>query len=75
MGNKQQWNTIIDHFLKEVYMKKYSFEQIIDKVKEMDLLQNPIWVKESNTQRKLRSFIDIFYRDKNLFMLLQSKDQ
>jgi uncharacterized protein YlbG (UPF0298 family) len=45
-------------------MKKYSFEQIIDKVKEMDLLQNPIWVKESNTQRKLRSFIDIFYRDK-----------
>lgn len=63
-GNKQEWNTIIDHFLKESFMKKYSFEQIVEKVKEMDLLQNPIWVKESNTQRKLRSFIDIFYRDK-----------
>ncbi len=63
-GNKQQWNTIIDHFLKETFMKKYSFEQVIDRIREMDLLQNPIWVKESNTQRKLRSFIDIFYRDK-----------
>jgi len=63
-GNKKQWNKLIDHFLKECFMKKYSFEQIIGRIKEMDLTQNPIWVKESNTQRKLKNFIDKFYTNK-----------
>lgn len=63
-GNKKQWNKLIDHFLKECFMKKYSFDQIIGRIKEMDLTQNPIWVKESNTQRKLKNFIDKFYTNK-----------
>lgn len=63
-GNKKQWNKLIDHFLKECFMKKHSFEQIIGRIKEMDLTQNPIWVKESNTQRKLKNFIDKFYTNK-----------
>ncbi|MBU4537121.1 MAG: hypothetical protein L6264_00280 [Weeksellaceae bacterium] len=63
-GNKKQWNKLIDHFLKECFMKKYSFDQIIVRIKEMDLTKNPIWVKESNTHRKLKNFIDKFYANK-----------
>lgn len=63
-GNKKQWNKLIDHFLKECFMKKYSFDQIIGRIIEMDLTQNPIWVKESNTHRKLKNFIDKFYTNK-----------
>lgn len=63
-GNKTQWNKIIDHFLKESFMKNYSFEQIIEHVKAMDLTSNPIRVRESNTQRKLKMFIDQFFKNK-----------
>ena len=41
-GNKNQWNKIIDHFLKECFMKNYSFSQIIEQVKKMDLTEYPI---------------------------------
>lgn len=63
-GNKKQWNKIIDHFLKECFMKNYSFNQIIEQVKKMDLTENPIRVKESNTQKRLKTFIDQFYKNK-----------
>lgn len=63
-GNKKQWNKLIDLFLKECFMKKYSFEQIIARIKKMDLTGNPIWVKESNTHRKLKNFINKFYKNK-----------
>lgn len=62
-GNKEQWNKIIDLFLKECFMKKYSFDQIIQQIKNMDLTQNPVWIKESNTQRRLKKIIDKFYQD------------
>ena len=63
-GNKQQWNKIIDHFLKECFMKNYSIDQIIEHVREMDLTQYAINVKESNTQKKLKMFIDRFFKNK-----------
>lgn len=63
-GNKTQWNIVISLFLKEVFMKNYSLDEIIAKVKAMDLTQIPVWVKESNTQRKLRNFVDHFYKNK-----------
>lgn len=63
-GNKKQWNKIIDHFLKECFMKNYSIDQIIEQVREMDLTQNAIRVKESNTQKKLKLFIDQFFKNK-----------
>lgn len=63
-GNKKQWNKIINDFLKECFMKNCSFDQIIELVKEMDLTQNPIRVRESNTQRKLKNFIDHFFKNK-----------
>lgn len=62
-GNKEQWNLIISNFLKECFMKDYSFEQIISKIQEMDLRQYPVWVRRSNTQRRLKNFIDSFYKD------------
>jgi hypothetical protein len=62
-GNKEQWNLIISDFLKECFMKDYSFEQIISKIQEMDLRQYPIWVRRSNTQKRLKNFIDSFYKD------------
>lgn len=64
-GNKGHWNKIIDQFLKECFMKNYSFAQIVDHVKQMNLSQNPIRVKESSTQKKLKRFIDQFYKNKN----------
>ena len=63
-GNKIGWNQIISHFLKECLMKNYTFNQIIEKVKEMDLTKNPIRVRESNTQRKLKNLIDNFFKNK-----------
>lgn len=63
-GNKKQWNKIIDDFLKECFMKNYSVEQITELVREMDLTQNAIIVKESNTQKKLKMFIDQFFKNK-----------
>ena len=63
-GNKKQWNKIIDHFLKECFMKNYSFDQIINQIKEINLTQYPIRVKESSTQKKLKTLINHFYKDK-----------
>lgn len=63
-GNKKEWNAIIDHFLKECFMKNYSFDEIVGRVKEMDLTRIPIRVKESSTQRKLKNFIDGFYKNR-----------
>ncbi|HQC06143.1 MAG TPA: hypothetical protein PK067_03870 [Kaistella chaponensis] len=63
-GNKTQWNTIIDHFLKECFMKNYSFVQIVQQVKEIDFTQIPIQIKQSNTQRRLKSLIDQMYKSK-----------
>lgn len=60
-GNKRQWNKIIDHFLKECFMKNFAFNKIIEHVKEMDLTEKPVHVKESNTQKKLKLFIDRFF--------------
>lgn len=63
-GNKTQWNKTIDHFIKDCFMKVYSFDQIIEHVKGMDLTLNPIRVRESNTQRKLKKFVDHFFKKK-----------
>lgn len=63
-GNKKEWNNIIGLFLKECFMKNYSLDEIVGEVKKMDLIQNPIRVRESNTQRKLKTFIDQFFKDK-----------
>lgn len=64
-GNKKKWNEIISDFIKEVFMKNYSLDEIIERMKEMDLTQIPIRVKESSTQRKLTNFIDSFFKNKN----------
>ncbi len=63
-GNKAEWNQIISHFLKEIFMKDYSLDKIIERIKQMDLTQIPVRVKESSTQRKLKNFIDGFYKNK-----------
>ncbi|PZU86352.1 MAG: hypothetical protein DI529_08660 [Chryseobacterium sp.] len=68
-GNKEQWNKIISHFLKEIFMKNYSLSGIIKRVKEMDFTQIPIRVKQSNTQKKLKKFIDQFFKNKNPFYI------
>ena len=68
-GNKKQWNKIIDLFIKECFMKNYSFDQIVDYVKTMNLTKNPIRVKESSTQEKLKRFIDQFYKNKKSFYI------
>ncbi len=62
-GNKAEWNILISNFLKECFMKQYSFEQIISKVKQMDLKQYPVWVRRSNTQKRLKKIIDNCYKD------------
>lgn len=63
-GNKAEWNQIISHFLKEIFMKNYSLDEIIDKIQQMDFSKIPIKVKESSTQRKLKNFVDGFYKNK-----------
>ena len=63
-GNKKEWNAFISLFLKECFMKKYTLEKIIEQVKQKDLTKLPIYIKESNTQRKLKNFIDTFFKNK-----------
>lgn len=63
-GNKKEWNQMIDLFIKKSFMKDYMLDQIIAEVKVMELTKIPIKVRESNTQRKLKNFIDGFYKDK-----------
>lgn len=61
-GNKPEWNRMINDFLEDAFMKKLSFAQIIEKVKQMDLSQYAIWVKESSTKKKLNRLIDQLFK-------------
>lgn len=60
-GNKKQWNDTISLFLRECFMKKYHFDAVIERIKDMELSKIPIRIKESSTQRKLKNLIDKFY--------------
>ncbi len=60
-GNKKQWNDTISLFLRECFMKKYHFDAVVERIKDMELSKIPIRIKESSTQRKLKNLIDKFY--------------
>lgn len=63
-GNKEEWNKIIEDFLLRNFMKNSTLETILDEVSKMPLREYPIWTRHSNTQRKLKRFIDSFYKDR-----------
>ncbi|MEK6451356.1 MULTISPECIES: hypothetical protein [Myroides] len=63
-GNKEEWSAIISDFMMRAFMKKWTIDQVLDAVKEMKIKDFPIWVRRSNTQRKLKNVIDNFYKDK-----------
>ena len=63
-GNKPEWNQIISHFLKEIFMKNYSLDEIVEKIRQIDFSKIPVKVKESSTQRKLKNLVDQFYKNK-----------
>ena len=58
---EKQWNDTISLFLRECFMKKYHFDAVIERIKDMELSKIPIRIKESSTQRKLKNLIDKFY--------------
>ena len=60
-GNKKQWNDTISLFLRECFMKKYHFDAVVERIKDMELSKIPIRIKESSTQRKLKNLIDKFW--------------
>ena len=62
-GNKPEWNRMINNFLEECFMKNCTINEIIAKVKQMDLSQYAIWVKESSTRRKLNKIIDKLFKN------------
>lgn len=63
-GNKTEWNHITSQFLKEFFMKNYSLDDILNRIRQIDFSQIPIKVKESSTQRKLKNLVDGFYKNK-----------
>jgi len=63
-GNKAEWNQIISHFLKEIFMKDYSLDEIVERIRQIDFSKIPVKVKESSTQRKLKNLVDKFYNNK-----------
>ena len=63
-GNKKQWNDTISLFLRECFMKKYHFDAVVERIKDMELSKIPIRIKESSTQRKLKNLIDKLYQPK-----------
>lgn len=63
-GNKDEWNELISDFMKRALMTGLTIEQMLDEVKDMKLENHAIWVRRSNTQRKLKNAIDNFYKDK-----------
>ncbi len=62
-GNKNFWNSFISSFLKECFMKDYSLAQILEKVKQHNLTEHPIRVRESSTRRKLHSLINQLFKN------------
>lgn len=70
-GNKSHWNKLINSFLEDCFMKNFCPEHAVEQVKMMNLTQHAIWVKESNTQRKLKNFIDNFYKNKKTKYILK----
>lgn len=63
-GNKEEWNTIISNFMMRAFMQEWTIDQVLNAVKEMKVMDYPIWVRHSNTQRKLKNLVDGFYKDK-----------
>lgn len=63
-GNKEQWNEVISQFLKTSFMKNLTVKEICTETQSLPLLDIPINVRRSSTQRKLKRFIDSFYKDK-----------
>ncbi len=73
-GNKAEWNQIISHFLKEIFMKNLSLDEIIDQIRQIDFTKIPVKVKESSTQRKLKKFVDGFYKNRKPLYISKSHD-
>lgn len=63
-GNKPQWNEVITSFIKKCYMQNLTLEQSLEAIDQLPLKDYPVAVRNSSTQRKLKKFIDSFYKDK-----------
>lgn len=55
-GYKERWNDLILNFFSDAYMRNLSFEECIQKIKEIDYNQIPILKEEKNIGAQIKSF-------------------
>lgn len=63
-GNKDEWNALAQKFFLESYMTGRTFEQEIEALPSLHLENIPVYVKKSNTRRRLTNFIAKLFPDK-----------
>ncbi len=57
-GNKSGWKTLIDDVFLQAYMHKESMDTLIERLRHFDYTQEPVFIAESNTRKRLLALLD-----------------
>lgn len=63
-GNRDNWNNLISAFFAESYMKNYSVEDDMERVRNFNFDQIPIAVIPRNTEVKLHRLVNKYFKPK-----------
>ncbi|MDR3706248.1 MAG: hypothetical protein P4L28_10115 [Paludibacteraceae bacterium] len=64
-GNKQEWNSFITNFILKSYFQKHTVEEQIEDLKGFDFSAMPIFVKESNTKKRIVNLLNYIFEKNN----------
>lgn len=64
-GNKQDWNIFATQFLLESYFQNSSFEKQVSDLREFDFSTIPVYVKESNTKKRIIKLLNRIFEKNN----------
>lgn len=68
-GNKQEWNNFITSFILKSYFRKRTVEEQIEDLKGFDFSAMPIFVKESNTKKRIVNLLNrIFEKNSKAYI-------
>lgn len=63
-GNREGWNKLISAFITESYMKDYTIDEDIERMRRFNFGQIPIALIPTNTERKLLRLINKYFKPK-----------
>lgn len=74
-GNKPEWNNIINDFFIGSHLSNGTLAEEIDRVKNMNLLGIPVFVKKSSTSIRLKKIIDkLFVKTETQFISINKTE-